>query len=146
MIYGREQMSDVLAEIKPLLEKHWQEIAHYQDIPLDPYWQGYKDAETAGKLRIFTVREDSALVGYAVFFIGNLHYKSTPMATQDILFLLPEHRNRKVGAGLIQYCDDQLRAEGCKVTYHHVKRAHDFSPLLEALGYEAVDTVYGRRL
>ncbi len=143
--YAREQMRDVLDEIKPLLTKHWEEIAHYQDIPLDPNWAGYAAASIAGSLRIFTVREDKVLIGYAVFFIGNLHYKSTKIATQDILFVLPEHRGL-TGARLIKYCDEQLKAEGAQAVYHHVKKAHDFGPLLERMGYEAVDVVYGRRL
>ena len=143
--YAREQISDVLGEIKPLLEEHWKEIAHYQDIPLDPHWPGYYAAEDAGKLRIFTVREDGKLVGYAVFFVGNLHYKSTKIATQDILFVLPEHRGL-TGARLIRYCDEYLQAEGAQAVFHHVKRAHNFGPLLERMGYEAIDVVYGKRL
>lgn len=142
--YARESMEQVIGEIKPLLEKHWREIAHYQDIPLDPDYAAYGRADAVGSLRIFTVRDEGLLVGYAVFFIGNLHYQSTKIATQDILFVLPEHRGL-TGARLILYCDEQLQAEGAQAVYHHVKKAHDFGPLLKRMGYEAVDVVYGRR-
>jgi hypothetical protein len=141
-----ESMESVIEEIKPLIEKHWEEIAHFKDIPLDPDYDSYGAGERLGKLRIFTVRlESGELIGYAVFYIGSLHYQSTKTASQDILFVLPEHRGL-TGYRFIEYCDNQLRAEGTQVVYQHVKVAHDFGPLLRRIGYEAVDTLYARRL
>jgi GNAT superfamily N-acetyltransferase len=143
--FQRESFADVIDEIKPLLEKHWQEIAHFKDIPLAPNWAGYEAAEKAGSLRIYTARKDE-LIGYGVFFIGNMHYATTKIATQDILFLLPEHRQGGVGYRLIRFCDEQLNAEGAQAVYHHVKHeVCDFGPLLKRMGYVAVDTIYGRR-
>lgn len=144
MTYQRETMTAVLGEIQPLLERHWREIAYFQDIPLEPDYGGYERAEAANRLRIFTARRDGALVGYAIFFLGNLHYKSARIATQDILFLVPECRGFP-GYRLIRFSDQQLKAEGVEVTYHHVKVAHDFGPLLVHMGYQAVDTIYARR-
>lgn len=143
--FARESVAQVLDEIKPLLEKHWEEIAHFKDIPLDPDYSAYENGEKAGRIRVFTARHDGVLVGYAVFYLGNLHYKSTATAAQDILFVLPEHRGM-TGYRLIEYCDNQLRSEGIKVVYQHVKVAHDFGPLLKRMGYVAVDNLYARRL
>lgn len=137
-----EHAADVMAEIKPLLDKHWCEIAHFKDVPLDPDYDAYLLAERRGVLRIFTARTDR-LIGYAVFFIGNLHYKTSRIATQDILFLLPEFRGF-TGYRLIRFCDEELTKEGIDVIYHHVKLKHDFSPLLIHQGYVAVDTIYAR--
>jgi hypothetical protein len=67
-------------------------------------------------------------------------------ATQDILFVLPEYRKGRVGIGLIKYCDQQLGAEDVQVVYQHVKLAHNFGPVLERMGYEAVDIIYAKRL
>ena len=53
MTYQREHPSDVMSEIKPILEMHWREIAHYQDIPLLPDWETYR---TSPSVRVFTVR------------------------------------------------------------------------------------------
>jgi GNAT superfamily N-acetyltransferase len=142
--YQREQVSDVLSEIKPLLEMHWREIAHYQDIPLEPDWTAYK--EHPG-VRVFTARLNNELTGYVVFILSrSKHYQSSFQAHQDILYLHPEHRAGRTGYKLIKYCDEQLRAEGVQVVYHHAKVAKDFGRLLMAIGYEAVDTIYGRRL
>jgi hypothetical protein len=144
--FQREMLSDVLEEITPLLFLHWKEIAHFKDIQLSPDWNRYFEIERNGCLRVFTARDiDKTLIGYAVFFAPvNLHYKEWNQATQDILFIHPEKRG--FGASFIQWCDEMLRAEGMKLSFHHVKKAHNFGPMLESMGYELVDLIYARRL
>jgi GNAT superfamily N-acetyltransferase len=143
--FQRETVAKVIDEIKPLLEKHWEEIAHFKDIALDPEYETYHKAEAADRIRVFTVRAtEGDLIGYGVFFLGSLHYRATKTASQDILFVLPEHRGI-TGYRFLEYCDNQLKAEGVKIVYHHVKVAHDFGRLLRRIGYEAVDTIYARR-
>ena len=145
--YARETVAGVLDEIKPLLARHWEEIATYQDIPLDPDYDAYLAAEARGCVRVFTARSDKRLVGYGVFFVGNLHYRSSRIATQDILFVLPEFRQGRVGYGLVRFISRQLSAEGLQVVYQHVKLAHPaLGRLLELDGYEPVETIYARRL
>ncbi len=51
-----------------------------------------------------------------------------------------------LGARFIQWCDEQLTAEAVQVVYQHVKLAYDFGSLLTRLGYEPIETVWGRRL
>ena len=42
MIYQRECLASVKEDIKPLLEKHWEEVAlHQGQIKLNPDWQEY---------------------------------------------------------------------------------------------------------
>ncbi len=132
--------------MKPLLEKHYKEIAHYSDIELDPDYDAYVKMESMGAVRVFTARDDAGiLVGYAIFFVRyNIHYKKSLQAHQDILFVDPARRG--IGAKLIQWSDEQLRAEGVQAVYHHVKSAHNFGPLLERIGYQLVDLIYARRL
>lgn len=144
--FKREKADDVFEEIKPLIKIHWREIAHYQDIDLDPDWDFYSKAEAANCLRVFTARKEGKLIGYALYFLkSNAHYKGSLQASQDILFVHPEHRG-KLGMKLIKWCDAQLQAEGVQVVYHHVKTAHNFGPLLERMGYQAVDIIFAKRL
>jgi hypothetical protein len=142
--YQRESIADVRADIEPLLVQHWEEIARFKDVPLDPDWPAYGLAEERGCLRVFTARRAGALLGYGVFFKGNLHYRSSVLFTQDIFFVLPQNR-AIVGARLLRYCDEQLQAEGAQAVYHHVKTHLDWGPVLARMGYEKVDTIYGRR-
>lgn len=144
--FQREKAQECFAEALPLLAEHWQEIAHYKDIPLDPDYDSYAAAENNGNLVCFTARtETGELIGYAVYFIRrNLHYKSSLQAYQDILFISKPRRG--MGGKFILWCDEQLRAMTVQVVYHHIKAAHNFGQLLERFGYELMDLIYSRRL
>jgi hypothetical protein len=146
MRFSQETLEQNVAESKPLLESHFKEIAQFQDIPLDPDYDQYIALEKAGFIRYFAARSaDGALVGYAVYFVRhNLHYRSSLQAVQDVIFIKKEFRGR--GGSFIKWIDEQLKAEGVQVTYHHVKVAHDFSKMLEKIGYTFVDKILARRL
>lgn len=144
MIFAREKL-DTYSEAHALLTAHYQEVAHYQDIELDPDYEGYAALEQAGALRIYTARTDGKLIGYAVYIVRhNLHYRSSLQAVQDVLFIHQVHRGR--GMIFIDWCDQQLKAEGVAVVYQHVKVKLDYGPALAKLGYEPIDHIYGRRL
>ena len=148
MRFSQEILShDLIVEMIPLLYKHYKEIAHYQDIELDPDYEQYLKIQELGMIRVFTARDEinSSLIGYSVFFVrNNLHYKNSKQAVQDILFLHPERRG--VGGKLIDFADTMLTSEGVQVVYHHVKKEHNFGKLLERKRYELIDLIYGKRL
>jgi len=147
LCYKREPLTrEALSEAMPLLQAHWKEIAHYQDIPLDPDVAMYVAAEERGTVRAYSARNECGqLIGYAVFFVKhNPHYQGSLQAVQDIIYLDPDARGR--GLQFINFCDEQLRAEGVQVVYHHVKAVHNFGKALERIGYELVDLIYARRL
>jgi GNAT superfamily N-acetyltransferase len=144
---AREPFHLIYPDAAPLLRRHWEEIAHYQDIPLDVDEGAYAAIEGAGQLRCFGARLDGELVGYAAYFVRhNAHYRASLQATQDVLFVAPEHRKSRIGWKLIKFADDALRAEGVQVVLQHSKVAHDIGPILKRQGYEAVDTIYAKRL
>ena len=146
--FARETVGQVIEEIKPLIAKHYREIAHYQDIALDPDYARYRAMEALGVLRIFTVRVDGRLAGYAIFAVcPALHYKTSLQATCDILFIDPAQRHGLgIASSLLSHCDLQLGNEGVQVVYQRTKAAHDFSNLLAAKGYTLVDHVHAKRL
>ena len=147
MQFQREPAShELFQEMMPLLQKHWEEIAHFKDIPLEPDWDMYLKIDQSGALRNFTARDDQGkLIGYAVFFVrSNINYKSSIQASQDVIFIDPTVRG--FGAKFILWCDKQLKDEGIDAVYHHVKEAHNFGPMLERLGYKLVDLIFTKRL
>lgn len=147
LTYQRETLSQARPDGEPLLLRHWQEIAHYLDIPYAPRWDGYENLERAGILRIFTARLDGQLVGYCVFTVAHsMHYATSLEASEDVLFVAPEQRKGRVGIKLIEFSDTVLKLEGVQLVRRHVKFAHDFGPLLERLRYEPIDRIYGKRL
>lgn len=147
LYYQAERLSDLWDEMRPLLELHWREVAHYQDIELEPDVDAYADVEAAGQMRLFTARDRGRLVGYAAFFVRpSHHYASSLQALQDVLYLHPDYRRGRAGATLIRVAETRLRAEGVQVVYHHAKRISQVGELLERLGYELVDEIYAKRL
>jgi GNAT superfamily N-acetyltransferase len=157
--YQREPCAAIWDEVAPLLERHWHEVAHYQDIPLAVDRAAYERADAGGFLRCFTARlpalpqlvgdpRPGALIGYAAYLVGpNWHYRMSLQAKQDVVFLAPEHRRGRVALRLLALADEQLKAEGIQAVYHHVKLAHPrLGRLLEHLGYEAVETIWAKRL
>lgn len=147
MNFKRERAHDVIQEMLPLFEKHYIEIAHFKDIPLDPDFETYMKMEDAGILRVYTARnEQGVLIGYAVYFLKhNLHYKSSLQALQDIIFIDPAHRG--VGAKLIIWCDRELKKEGVQLVCQHIKVATPHTiALFKRLGYEEIDVILGKRL
>ncbi|MGH8277870.1 MAG: GNAT family N-acetyltransferase, partial [Steroidobacteraceae bacterium] len=119
--FGRESLAQVRsADLDALLMRHYLEIAHFKDIPLEVDWDRYAIAEEQGRLRAFTARAGTQLIGYAGFLVGsNLHFKTSLQAVQDVLFLVPEYRNRHIGLQFLRYCDEELRSEGVQAVYLH---------------------------
>lgn len=147
-VFSTETLTQFLPDAAPLLQKHWDEIAQWRDIPLAPDEEQYRVHDEAGKLRIYTARVDGRLVGYCVFFLGfNIHYKSSLQATQDVLFVDPECRQSRIGLQLIHHAENELRAEGVQAVYQHVKANHlTLAVILERHDYELIDLIYGKRL
>ncbi len=145
--FKQERLTPLIDELQGILKRHWSEIAHYKDIPLEPNWNLYKKLDELGSLVVFTVRVDERLVGYAAYLIEtDPHYSSLKKANQDVLYIDKDHRKGGLGSKLILWCDKQLKALGVKLVYQHVKCTHDFGPLLARLGYEKIETLWGRRL
>ncbi len=149
--YAVEHLSDALwSELSPLLEAHWHEVAHYDDIPLAPDVDMYAKVEASGGLRVYTARRLGRLVGYlAVFVSPSLHYATTKMANQDVLFVDPAFRGSRCGVDLIRFAHGKLRDEGVVVLFQHIKHRSDINVgpmLVRLLGYEHVDEIYAVRL
>lgn len=145
IIFHQEKFEDVYTEMLDLLYRHYKEIAHYQDIKINPDIEGYLALQRNNFLRIYTIRESGQIIGYGVYFVKtNLHYKDSLQAHQDVLYIRKDKRG--FGRKFIKWCDDRLREEGVQVIYHHVKTAHDWSPMLEGMNYDWVEKIYCKRL
>ncbi len=127
-----------------LFEAHWREIGRDREkIQLEPDFDKFHSLERIGALVCFSAREDGtgagkgALLGYAVYLCtSHLHYKSHRFAYADMIYLVPEARAGWNGANLVRFAERALAARGVSKIIYHLKLSHDFSPLLERLGYE----------
>lgn len=146
--FQREKAQDVFKEMAPLLRRHYGEIAHYKDIPLDPDFDTYFKMEDAGILRVYTARDEvNRLVGYAVYFIKtNLHYRSSLQAIQDVLFISADVRGM-FGAKFIIWTENQLKKENVQVVFQHIKITTSKTvDLFKRMGYVPIDLILGKRL
>lgn len=149
LTYQSEHYESVIDDIRPLLYQHWREIAVYPDIELDPDYAFYNAADKAGVLQIYTVRDDAALVGYAIFVLrkGHAHYQRTGWAMNDIVWLHPEHRRLGVGKALCDFWESDIRSRGISVVHVNSKVAHPaLEMLLLACGYAQIEKGFEKRL
>jgi len=142
--YAVETLDECLEELKPLLHKHYEEIAMYQDrIEFDPDYEAYYRLEEAGALHIVTVRDDGEIVGYYVSFVhAHMHYKQDKFSVNDILFIDEAYRGSTVGYRLIKYVEKKLREIGVTVMTIHMKTEFPFERLCESLGMDKAEYLY----
>jgi GNAT superfamily N-acetyltransferase len=146
--YQQESLVTVKEDARPLLEKHWEEIALNKEIiKLNPDWDAYADLEDAGILKIFTARDDDRLVGYFVTFVrSHIHYKDHLFAYNDILFLDPDYRKGFTGSKLIKFAEKCLKEDGVSVVIVNTKRHKPLDILLSWLGYKHIENIYSKVL
>jgi len=148
MQYQQEFLATAYDDIQELLQLHWQEIALNKDvIKLNPDWEQYEAAEKAGALRGFTARENGKLVGYFVVLVSrSMHYKDHLFATNDVIFLHPDHRKGFAGVRLIKFAADCLRSDGVSMLFINTKVHRPFGTVLKRLGFNHVESVFSKRL
>jgi GNAT superfamily N-acetyltransferase len=148
VVFALEPLTPELGqESMPLIEAHWREIAHDLTIPLSPDWERYYALQDAGSIRVYTARRNGEIIGYAWFIVNrNLHYSTSVQAIQDVIFIRKDLRRGTLGTRLIKFSEEQLKQEGVQVVVHHIKAKHDWSPLIERLGYSLVDLIYLKRI
>lgn len=147
--FSREQLSpEFIADVAPILEEHYKELAHYQDIPLKPSFESYWAIHNSGNLRIYVARRAGRIVGYNVLFLrANMHYSTSTQCAQDIMYVTADCRGQGIGRKLINYADECLAVEGVQMVAHHVKLAHPaLAHILEDEGYELVEMIFTKRL
>ena len=138
----------IAEEIKPLLVKHWEEIALDREaIPLDPDFDLYQMLHEKGILVACTARADGKLVGYYANLVkDHPHYKSTLFAFLDVYFLCKEYRNAQNGLRLFRFMEQEMRARGVRKICSMTKLDHDNSRLFVRLGWRPVETVFTKML
>ena len=148
MLFQQEFFSDCYDEAKELLNMHYEEIALNKDfIKLNPSIEQYEDAERLGILKIFTARDEGKIVGYfAVLVTRSLHYQDHLYATNDVIFLHPDHRKGFTASKLIKFSIECLVQDSVSVLFINTKIHKPFDLLLQRLGFKHVENVYSKRL
>jgi L-amino acid N-acyltransferase YncA len=145
--FAREPFAQAWTDIQPLVDAHWREVAYPGDTAPAIDVPAYTEANLAGRLVVFTVRDGTGLVGYATFWIGPFPQRQGQIgAWQDAVYLTPNSRHGGSGTDFLRFCDAELEAMGCHVVHHSVREGRDFSTILRRLGYVHAETVYAKHL
>lgn len=142
--FQEESMRKALPDASKLLIDHWKELAnHQEDRPLNPDFDKYIQMNEAGFIRLFTVRDDEKLIGYASFIVAdNLHYKDWKYASCDIYYLDREYRNKGTGLQMFTEIENWLKSIGVKSVVLHEKVDQPHGKMFEALGFKLIERYY----
>lgn len=148
---GIEKLEDIVGEIRPLHEAHYNETeVLYLDHPFNPDYERYTALERDQQFVVFTVRSGWKLVGYLQYYVfRDLHTQGVYQAREDALFLSEQVRGRKLAPKLLAYAEDALRLLGCSYVGMSSKGpvgGPDIGPFLERKGYRPVATFYAKKL
>jgi GNAT superfamily N-acetyltransferase len=142
--YKEESFDDVIGEIKPLLELHYEEIANNKEvIKLNPDYDMYKKLCDAGLMRIITARDDNKLIGYCICVIKyHLHYKDSLTALNDIFYISKDYRKGLIGVKLFIKTEEILKKYGVQRVIMNTKMHHDVGAIFDRLGYKETERVF----
>ena len=148
---GLEHFSDMLDDVRPLHEAHYNETeVEYLDEAFDPDYPAYIDMEQDGRFVCFTVRLGWKMVAYVQYYIfRDLHSKTTLHAREDAIYVTPLARGQKIAPTLLAYAEDALKTLGCSYVGMTSKApigAPDSGPFLEKAGYRPIAVYYVKKL
>jgi len=116
--FAEERGWENLPELFPLYAQHYREMRERLErdgmtVPeFNPRIDAYVRAWQAGELLNYTVRtEVGDAVGYSNVYLALDMHNSTPIAQEDTIFVVPEHRNG-VGRKLVKFILADLQKRG----------------------------------
>jgi GNAT superfamily N-acetyltransferase len=146
--FASEKISDpLLAEVMPLLKAHFDEIdkGRPEVERFNPDVEMYKALDAKGVTLIYSARDDGKLVGYCILLRSQSHqHKGLEVAHGDVYFVLPKHRYKFIGLGLLGFALADIDKRGIRVVRMSTSERCDTGPLLRYLGFEATGTIYTR--
>lgn len=107
------------AELAPLYRQHYAEMQarlKSEGIEIGPYrprLDSYFPAAATGGLINYVVRFHGKPVGYSNIYVTLDMHNSEPMAQEDTIYVVPEHRNG-IGKELAKFILADLKQRGCK--------------------------------
>jgi GNAT superfamily N-acetyltransferase len=146
LTFAIERFSDVYAELKPLLEKHYHEISThvYHGVPLEPQEHVYRAKEADGSLVMVIGRESGKISAYFVCFVApGLHYASCLTCSPDIFYVEPTRRGLEIGSEMFDFAEKHLKSRGVKrwAVGYKVQFAEAARALFKKKGFDPVEVI-----
>lgn len=145
--FAVESVGDVWGEATALMERNEAETGPMEGEEFAPDKDNYLILEKTDMLRLFTVRKDGRLIGYAMFIVTpHSHYTKMMWAIQDVIYVDEAYRFGRLTMRFIDYQDALLREGGVDVVLRQVSVKVDYSKMLERMGYTEKERGFTRRL
>lgn len=147
--FKREYLTEeTYAEIKPLLQKNFEEIGKNKDkISLDENIEIFYNLQLQQKLFCLSCRYKKELVGYIITLIDYHPFYQTHLFAQNYLFFITkEHRKGLLALKFIKEHDNQLKSLNVSSVTFSVKPEKDYSFLLKRNNYFLTETFYRKDL
>lgn len=143
-VFKAERLKDILDEIHPLHEAHFQETEkHRLGFGLDPDYDAMLASELRGRMLQFTMRTgEGKLVGNIRMYINKSLHTGTLYASEDTYFVLPEHRQGFAALRFWQFMEDCVKAIGVREVRTDSKVLNKVHKLNEYCGYKHVANKY----
>lgn len=150
-MYQTEKFDAISEEVRPLLVRHWREVAKDQDrIKLAVDDERYRQLDEVGMLLLITARDEvGVLVGYiAAILSTHLHYAHSVFAMIDVFWLEPEQRRGLNGVLLFRALEDELRKLGVMKVFGQTKVGPrlDISRVYKWLGWMEHEILFSKVL
>lgn len=134
----------LVAEMEPLLAMQYEELTlHKEVVKLAPRWSTYLTLQEIGMLHVLTARlGGKTLVGYSLFFVSaHMHYAALKVATNDVFYILPDHRRGPAALRFLRFTRDYLKGLGVHKIAYHCKAGNNLCAILKRLGYSHEEEV-----
>lgn len=144
-VFNVESAKQILEEAYPLWQEHHNELVG-ADIKFLPDLPKYLNVEKAGLLRVFTIRFEGTLIGYAVFMIAGHHHRVQVIQAENTLFFVTkEHRKGFLASKFIKFCEQWLFDHNVNQISMRTKVRASFGVLLKRLKYKEEEVVYMKK-
>ena len=145
MHIAKEQLIDTVMDLDALIRDYFARTKAQDGIPpLRMNWKFYTDLAVAGRLTIFTARDDTdALLGFAMYILGNHpQHAGMPYAMCNTLAVDVSHRNQGIGTLLVEAALAHFKDTDIKMVMHGYRTIYDTEPLFPKLGFDLMEHIY----
>lgn len=146
-IFQCERMAAVEVALHSLHAAQYEETEAYRSsIPMQPAYEGFKERERAGGLLQFTARkiDGGELVGHMRVYISTSSHNGVKIATEDTLYLKPEHRGGFTVVRFWQFVEAAVIQIGVREIYFDSKNTNNAGALARYLKYLPIGTKFAK--
>ena len=139
-----EHFADIVTEMHSLHELHWQETEkHRHGLTMNPDYLQFIARERRGQMVQFTMRSPiGVLVGNLRMYLATSLHTQTRYASEDTLFIHPDHRGSFAVMALMRFAESSLHAIGIQEIRVSSKLVNNADVLMRRMGYTPVATEF----